>query len=151
MIEYRVEVYDTGNVYWFKAGTDKLHREGDLPAIEASNGEKYWYIDGELHRVNGPAIDNANGRFWFINGHYHRDGDPAIESANGSKFWYKHGKLHREDGPACEYHNGFDNSWHLNGIKYNSESDWKSALNPVKELSVAEISELLGYEVKVVK
>ena len=66
-----------------------------------------------------------------------------------SKFWYLNDKLHREDGPAIEYTNGYK-EWHLNGTKY-TEAEWKAKLNPVKELSVKEISDLLGYEVKVVK
>ena len=41
-------------------------------------------------------------------------------------------------------------SWYLNGTNY-TKDEWESKLNPVKELSVKEISDLLGYEVKVVK
>ena len=67
---------------------------------------------------------------------------------DGSKFWYLNGKRHREDGPAVEYADG-DKFWYLNGTKYTG-AEWKAKLNPVKELSVKEISDLLGYEVKVV-
>ena len=58
MIEYTVKVYD--------------------------NGTKKWYLNGQLHRTDGPAIE------W----------------ADGSKFWYLNGKRHREDGPAIEYARG---------------------------------------------
>ena len=68
---------------------------------------------------------------------------------NGHKAWYLNGKLHREDGPAIEFNDG-SKEWYLNGIEY-TEAEWKAKLNPVKELSVKEISDLLGYEVKVVK
>jgi hypothetical protein len=53
-----------------------LHRE-DGPAIEDSNGNKYWYINGELHRKDGPAYENKNGdKFWFINrAIFHKDYD----------------------------------------------------------------------------
>ena len=28
-----------------------------------------WYLNGELHRVDGPAVENADGtKFWFLNG-----------------------------------------------------------------------------------
>ena len=68
---------------------------------------------------------------------------------NGNKYWYFNGKRHREDGPAVDWVSG-SKYWYLNGIEY-TEADWKAELNPVKELSVKEISDLLGYEVKVVK
>ena len=68
---------------------------------------------------------------------------------DGTKFWSLNGKYHREDGPAIEWYDG-DKNWYLNGTEY-TEAEWKAKLNPVKELSVKEISDLLGYEVKVVK
>ena len=67
---------------------------------------------------------------------------------DGSKFWYLNGELHREDGPAVECVG--DKYWYLNDTEY-TEAEWKAKLNSVKELSVKEISDLLGYEVKVVK
>jgi hypothetical protein len=68
---------------------------------------------------------------------------------SGSKYWYLNNRLHRDDGPAVECSDGY-NEWWLNGSEY-TEAEWKDKLNPVKELSVKEISDLLGYEVKVVK
>jgi hypothetical protein len=36
--------------------------------IERLEG-KYWYKDDELHRLDGPAIEFANGtKAWFIDG-----------------------------------------------------------------------------------
>ena len=36
---------------------------------EYTNGSKHWYLNGERHRENGPAIECANGdKFWFFNG-----------------------------------------------------------------------------------
>ena len=57
------------------------------------NGDKHWYLNGNLHRKDGPAI----------------------ERADGNKFWYLNDKLHREDGPACEWSDGTKH-WYLNGI-----------------------------------
>ena len=58
----------------------------------------------------------TNGtKWWFLNGNLHREDGPAIECANGTKYWYLNGKCHREDGPACEYASG-DKRWYLNGI-----------------------------------
>ena len=66
MIEYTVNVDFYGNKYWYLNG--KLHRE-DGPAIELTNGNKYWYLNNELHREDGPACEHVNGtKFWYLNG-----------------------------------------------------------------------------------
>ncbi len=88
-------------------------------------------------------------KFWYLNGKLHREDGPAIEWAEGTKSWWLNGKRHREDGPAIVRAAGYK-SWWLNGARY-TEEDFKRKLNPVKELTVGEISKLLGYEVKVVK
>jgi len=91
------------------------------------NGDKSWYLNDELHREDGPAIEWANGdKSWYLNDERHREDGPAIEWVDGSKYWF------------------------LNGTEY-TEAQWKAKLKPVKELSVKEISDILGYEVKVVK
>ena len=34
-----------------------------------SSGGKYWYLNGKLHREDGPACESANGtKYWFLNG-----------------------------------------------------------------------------------
>ena len=42
MIEYTVKVYDSGNKQWFLNG--ELHRE-DGPAIERPDGYKAWFLN----------------------------------------------------------------------------------------------------------
>ena len=62
--EYKVKVYKSGTKEWFLDG--KLHRE-DGPAIEWSNGNKFWFLDGKLHRKDGPAIELNDGhKEWFL-------------------------------------------------------------------------------------
>ena len=70
-------------------------------------------------------------------------------SSYGDRYWYLNGELHREDGPAREWRNG-DKSWYLNGEQV-TEEEHKRRTSKIKELTVQEISDLLGYEVKVVK
>jgi hypothetical protein len=55
----------------------------------------YWYKEGKLHRIDGPAI----------------------EYRNGTKFWYLKGLMHRIDGPACEYSDGRI-AWHIEGEEF---------------------------------
>ena len=70
------------------------------------NGDKHWYLNGERHREDGPAI----------------------EYAGGDKCWYLNDQLHREDGAAIEYANGDIKYWFLNGKRLTQEQ-WKAKLN----------------------
>jgi len=55
-------------------------------------GNKYWYLNGEYHRTDGPAIEFKHGeKHWFLNGKQHRTDGPAIEYNNGTKYWYING------------------------------------------------------------
>ena len=105
-----------------------------------------WRLGGVLHRVDGPAIEYTNGtKEWFLNGQRHRADGPAVEWDNGTKFWYQSGQLHREDGPAFERANGYK-EWYLNGKKVTEGK----VMNPVKQLTVAQIEVLLGHKIKVI-
>ena len=88
-----------------------------------------------------------NKTTWFINGDRHRDDGPAIEYLDGTKAWYLNGERHREDGPACVLSTGAK-YWYLNGTEL-SESEFNN--RTVKELSIAELELILGYKVKVIK
>jgi hypothetical protein len=66
MIEYTVKVDTDGSKFWYLKG--KLHRE-DGPAIEYASGSKEWYLKGKLHREEGPSIEDADGgKSWYLNG-----------------------------------------------------------------------------------
>jgi len=68
MQEYKVEVYDNGNKAWYQNG--KRHRL-DGPAVEYANGGKgkFWYQNDKLHRLDGPAVEYSDGyKEWFIEG-----------------------------------------------------------------------------------
>jgi len=87
----------------------------DGPAIERADGSKQWFQNGERHRLDGPAIERADGsKSWHQNGELHRLDGPAVERANGDMEWHQNGKLHRLDGPADEYANG-TKAWQQNG------------------------------------
>jgi hypothetical protein len=79
--------------------------------------DKYHYVNGLLHREDGPAIEFASGALhWYSNDKIHRVGSPAIINPNGYAAWYIDGKRHREDGPAIEFSNG-EKAWYINGVK----------------------------------
>ena len=89
MIEYKVKVYKD-RTEWYLNG--QLHRE-DGPAFEGANGDKMWFQNGKYHREDGPAIEYQSGtKHWYLNGNYHREDGPAIVWADGTKFWYLNGK-----------------------------------------------------------
>ena len=88
-------------------------------------------------------------KFWYLNDNLHREDGPAIEYANGSNFWFLDGKRHREDGPAIELASG-RKEWWLNG-KEVIEEEHKRRTSKVVEMTVAQISEALGKKVKVVE
>ena len=59
---------------------------------------KYWYLNGKRHRIDGPAIEWANGsKNWYLNGKYHRTDGPAIELVSGRKYWYINGIEYSEE------------------------------------------------------
>ena len=80
-----------------------------------------WYNDeGQLHRLDGPAVERANGdKEWYVEGKCHRLDGPAIEWASGHKEWYVDGKQMTEEGfkayikPSCE-----GKVVEVDGIKY---------------------------------
>ena len=114
--------------------------------VEVNKDGTHWYKEGTyiLHRLDGPAIEFADGyKEWYKDGQRHREDGPAVERANGYKEWCKDGKLHRLDGPAVEGINGYK-EWWVDGVKVDEPGK-------VKELTVAEIEEKLGYSIKIVK
>jgi hypothetical protein len=127
-----MEVVEDGTKYWKLNG--QLHRE-DGPAIEWFNGRKDWYLHDKLHREDGPALEYTDGsKFWYLHGQCHRVDGPAIEWTDGDKYWYLHGKLHRDDGPAIEWCNG-DKKWFLQGKEYTEEEYGKKLFPAVNTIA----------------
>ena len=88
---------------------------------------RYYNSAGELHRVEGPAIEWANGsKEWRQNGKLHRDVGPAVVFRDGTYAWYQNGLTHRTDGPAVKLANG-TYAWYLHGVEY-TKSEYHTAL-----------------------
>ena len=141
-------VEEDGAKRWYL--NDDLHRE-DGPAVEWADGDKYWYINGKLHREDGPAIEWENGdKYWYINDKLHREDGPAIEWADGSNFWYVNGKRHRADGPAEEYASG-RKRWYLNDIRlirpkeFDTMKAWFKYLNDNEDETYQLIADHNGF------
>ena len=86
--------------------------------IEADEDLVTWFLNGQIHREDGPAIIEADGsESWFLNNQRHREDGPAYIGADGTQVWYLNGKRHREDGPAIIWADG-TKQWWLNSRYY---------------------------------
>ena len=88
--------------------------------VEVSEYSTKWFnLDGKLHREDGPAVECSNGdKYYFINDLRHREDGPAVELANGDKFYYIKDKLLTEEefnnrNKSCE-----NKIVEIEGIKY---------------------------------
>ena len=113
------------------------------------DGTKRWYLNGERHREDGPAVERCSGsKEWWVNGKRHREDGPAVEWSDGYKEWWINGERHREDGPAVEG-SIRTKRWWING-KQVTEEEHSRLTSGTKELTVEQIEQLLGHKVKVV-
>jgi len=52
------------------------------------NGDKYWYLNGKLHRTDGPALELINGdKHWYLNGKYVSMEDVLTDPKD--QFWWR--------------------------------------------------------------
>jgi len=69
----------------------------------------------------GIAENILGDKEWYLNGKLHREDGPAFERANGHKEWCLNGKLHRVDGPAVEFADGYKLYW-INDVEVTKEA-----------------------------
>ena len=52
-------------------------------------GTQEWHVNGQRHRLDGPAVISAAGtQAWYVNSQRHRLDGPAVISANGDQEWW---------------------------------------------------------------
>ena len=110
-----IEILNHHEVLSF-SGEDPVVLDLGVGTVEIwADRSQRWYLNGQLHRTDGPAVIWTNGaQSWYLNGQRHREGGPAEIWANGSQFWYLNGQRHRTDGPASIFTDG-SQRWFLNG------------------------------------
>jgi len=114
--EYGVEEYDRAAAVPLPSLTDFLTATHPIRVVDAIGSER-WYLNGRLHRTDGPAVVHRGGHSeWWVHGRRHRTDGPAISYPDGAERWYLNGKLHRIDGPAVIHHNGTQ-EWWINGTR----------------------------------
>lgn len=92
-------------------------------------------------------VDDHGTKRWFLNDKLHRIDGPAIEYADGSKYWWLDGKRHRVDEPAVEYADG-TKEWWLDD-KLLTQAQWKQAVKP-KPSCVGKVVEVDGVKYRLV-
>ena len=69
-------------------------------------------------QLNG-IYDVDYATYYYVNGELHREDGPAFENIFGKKFWYINDKRHRLDGPAIEYYD--EKFYYIEGKEYSKE------------------------------
>lgn len=72
----------------------------NIQYIKKTSHGDYYYSDKEMtiyHRDDGPAIIESvdgedSGNFWYLNGRLHRDNGPAVMMHDGYNAWYLNGE-----------------------------------------------------------
>jgi hypothetical protein len=80
-------------------------------------------MDGAKDKSSAPAklICTPDGtQRWYLDGQLHRDDGPAYEGIDGTKMWFRQNKMHREDGPALIQPDGREEFW-LNGRNFSEK------------------------------
>lgn len=64
-----------------------INEQGGYDEVRALGGGAVEYrLNGELHRIDGPAVITREGdEHWYLNGKRHRIGGPAIITRNGAE------------------------------------------------------------------
>ena len=86
-------------VFALDADETKYHRV-DGPAVDCSRGGNIyqeWWLNGQRHRVGGPAFIQAEHEEWWLNGQRHRIGGPAFDQYGHKQWWVEGAKLTEED------------------------------------------------------
>ena len=117
------------------------------------DGTKIWFLNGQFHREDGPAVELTDGtKKWYINGKFHREHGPAVELTDGTKKWYINGKLHRLDGPAVIYDNG-SHTWFINNFHITDKISQWAKENDIDLDNLSEVDKALikivwsGYKI----
>lgn len=85
---------------------------------------EYYYEFEGLETFTGFVKDKNGNIAYYVKGEYHRDNGPAIECYNGDKEWLSNGKTHRKDGPAFESVVNNLKEWWFNGTLYGKNDDY---------------------------
>lgn len=90
-------VQASGGKFWYIDGKRLTQQEFNTIikqpestiTLEENSEQKWRNANGQLHRIDGPAVVHLDGsKAWYVNGLRHRTDGPAIEYANGNKEYF---------------------------------------------------------------
>ncbi len=67
-----------------------IYDEGS--GIPNENGTIFWKINGEYHKLDGPSLEDSEGKMWYKNGKKHRTDGPAEDWSYGAKWYFFNGQ-----------------------------------------------------------
>ena len=74
----------------FFKNNDKIPEERRHGIYEVENWGTYYYVNGKLHRKDGPAYERYDGyKAWHINDKLHRLDGPAVDCGGYKQYWIK--------------------------------------------------------------
>lgn len=91
-------------------------------------------------------IDKAGNQRWYLNGHLHREDGPAVILRDGTMIWYQHGKIHREDGPAKIKSNG-NKFWYYQNKKLPNDQNERNCVLIKHSINIILQSESDGHNI----
>jgi hypothetical protein len=147
--------YRNGEEHWYREGKRHrpggpaivrragtyVYRSGTLEYMGAHQGQddgfstgnrkagEEWYLKGQRHRKDAPAIIAGGLEEWYLRGVLQR----AV--VDGDQLWYQNDRLHRDDGPAVIRRDGTQEFWRW-GRRYKTEIAWERA--KAREASIAD-------------
>ena len=89
-----IQILDQHTVLGFNDETSMVLDLGEGAKVEIrADGSQSWFLNGQQHRTDGPAVIWANGsQSWWLNGQQHRTDGPAEIYADGSQRWFLNGE-----------------------------------------------------------
>lgn len=76
-------------------------------------------------QISTLSMNKRNGKIWRLpNGQIHRINGPAVETPFGTKQWFVNGNRHRIDGPAIEWNDGIKEWWINNDTITHEVNEW---------------------------
>lgn len=94
MAERYMRIHD-GSVHRYKDREFTILHCEDGPAVIKHHGERQWWVDGNLMKIDDGDLIHYNKE-----GKFHREGAPAIIWADGVAEWWDNGKLVKKEGAA---------------------------------------------------
>ena len=70
-----------------------ISKTGGYDEVRKTGRDQSFWLDGQLHRTDGPALVTAEGdEHWYVEGRRHRADGPAIVTRNGAELFFVDGQ-----------------------------------------------------------